>query len=200
MKPRNNILLFASVMALVASACQFESEETRRERAISFFIMEMAEDYQSYYSKDFQKIDAEFLINQMAIYEQFAIVQDTTKQRLQLIDRLNLQLSEEQARFRKTNYQIDEVDELLVFNAQLDGILHQSQASLNAHVLDRENQALHQLNEFLSLYNLSVFSLDLSGIEKGYYYHKFELEGETREAIFEIDHKTEAILSYREIG
>ncbi len=193
----------AGLLLVVASlffACNQGKGEDDRERAISFFIMEMAEDYESYLAKDFQKIDVDFLENQMVIYEQFAIVQDTTQRRLQLVDKLNLELSEELNEFRKSSYSIDEVDELLQFNAQLDLVLNESNESLENQLLASETAALHQLNEFLGLYNLSVFALDLSGEKKSYYYHKFELAGETREAIFEIDHQTEAILSYKEIG
>ena len=102
--------------------------------------------------------------------------------------------------FRKTDYKIDEVDELLVFNAGLDRLLYENQVALTPDCLNQETEALRQLNDFLSLYNLSVLSLDLSGEHKSYYYHKFKLAGEMREAIFELDHKTEAILSYKEIS
>ena len=200
MKLKNNILLLLLVGILGATACSFESKQQQRERAISFFIMEMADDYESYFARDFQRIDAEFLENQMAIYEQFAIVQDTTKRRLQLVDRLNLPLSQELNQFRKDQYSIDEVDDLIQFNAKLDQILNASNATLEPPFLDSEALALNQLNTCLSLYNLSVFAIDLSGKEKSYYYHKFELSGKTREAIFEIDHKTEAILSYKELS
>ena len=192
------MLSFLSILG--ATACDFESKEIQREKAISFFIMEMAEDYNSYLSHKFQKIDVEFLESQMPIYEQFAIVQDTTQRRLQIIDQLNLNLSQELVEFRKTDYKIDEVDELLVFNAGLDRLLYENQVALTPDCLNQETEALRQLNDFLSLYNLSVLSLDLSGEHKSYYYHKFKLAGEMREAIFELDHKTEAILSYKEIS
>jgi len=200
MKLKHNILMLSFLSILGATACDFESKEIQREKAISFFIMEMAEDYNSYLSHKFQKIDVEFLESQMPIYEQFAIVQDTTQRRLQIIDQLNLNLSQELVEFRKTDYKIDEVDELLVFNAGLDRLLYENQVALTPDCLNQETEALRQLNDFLSLYNLSVLSLDLSGEHKSYYYHKFKLAGEMREAIFELDHKTEAILSYKEIS
>lgn len=200
MKLKNNLLLFIFLFVLGATACDFESQEEQRQKAISFFIMDMADDYNSYLAQDFKKIDVEFLESQMRIYEQFAIVQDTTQRRLQIIDRLNLNLSQELVEFRKTDYNIDEVDELLVFNAGLDRLLNANQVALAPDYLNQETEALTRLNEFLSLYNLSVLSLDLSGEHKSYYYHKFKLAGEMREAIFELDDRTEAILSYKEIG
>ncbi len=200
MKLKHNILVLSFLSILGATAYDFESKEMQREKAISFFIMEMAEDYNSYLSHRFQKIDVEFLESQMPIYERFAIVQDTTQRRLQIIDQLNLNLSQELVEFRKTDYKIDEVDELLVFNAGLDRLLYENQVALTPDCLNQETEALRQLNDFLSLYNLSVLSLDLSGEHKSYYYHKFKLAGEMREAIFELDHKTEAILSYKEIS
>ena len=200
MKFKNNLLLFVFLFALGATACDFESQEEQRQKAISFFIMDMADDYNSYLAQDFKKIDVEFLESQMPIYEQFAIVQDTTQRRLQIIDRLNLNLSQELVEFRKTDYNIDEVDELLVFNAQLDRMLYENESTLAEHELNQESEALTILNSLLGLYNLSVFALDLSGKEKSYYYHKFTLAGEGREAIFEIDHKTESILSFKMLG
>ena len=188
------------VLASLALACHKTNTEEDRERAISFFIMEMADDYQSYTAQNFQKIDVDFLESQMAILEQFAIVQDTTRKRLELVERMNLQLSEEMVQFKKASYRIDEVDELLMFNVQLDEMLKSTDLSLDEKLILLETQALHQLNEYLGLYNLSVFALDLSGKEKSFYYHKFKLAGEIREYIFEIEHKTENILSYKKLG
>ena len=113
---------------------------------------------------------------------------------------MNLQLSEEMVQFKKASYRIDEVDELLMFNVQLDEMLKSTDLSLDEKLILLETQALHQLNEYLGLYNLSVFALDLSGKEKSFYYHKFKLAGEIREYILEIEHKTENILSYKKLG
>ena len=190
----------ALVLASLSLACHKSNTDEDRQRAISFFIMEMADDFDSYLPTNFQKIDVDFLESQIAIYEQFVIVQDTTQKRLQLIDCFNLKLPDQQAFFRKANYHLDDVDELLIFNAQLDLILESSNHSLDKDVLLSEKVALQRLNKYLGLYNLSIYALDLSGKENTYYYHKFELGGELKEAIFEIDHQTENILSFKEIG
>lgn len=177
-------------------ACHVNPEE-ESERAIKRFIVEMAEDYQTYSSKSFQKIDRAFLEDQEVIQRSLLALQDTTQRKVQELRLANLAQEAEKLIPFTNALSVDQLDDLLKVRVQLNQHLKEENISeAYREALNEEEGTIEFLDQVLSHFNLSVYSLDLES-EAVIYYHEFLMDGEERSGIFEVEKENQEVLSFR---
>ena len=164
--------------------------------------MMMAEDYETYAIIRFDKIDRAFLERQIAIQEQLKVLQDTTRTRLQFALTLKKTKDYQTLESKTLRFTIDSVDEFILEARRLDHAIDQQYSETPkalALAREKEKMALKNLNELLSLYNLSIYAIDLSNKGNVHYYHKFRLKDSIYEGVFELDPDLMEIVSFKEV-
>ncbi len=199
-----NFLLSLSLVAFVVLSCDKRSEEEKWQAEIRYFISLQADDFSSYQSIDFQKIDLDFFASNKEIQRSLITLQDTTRTKLKYYATLAVQseLLVDELTKKLGNFPVDQVDEFLMENIRLDKALNTHFGALPTELLAakaKEEEALSILNSQLSAFNLSIYNINLTNGNSVFYYHKFGLKNGEHSGIFELDKESLEVLSFKEI-
>lgn len=197
-----NTLLLGVLSAIVFLSCDRRTTEERWEAEIRYFFMQHQEDYQSYEPLSFQKIDLAFLESQEPIQKALLVLQDTTRQRVKQLHLANLSDQVESISSFGEKFSIDRIDDYLKTRAAAEGLLSRKlkspseayQASLRS-----ERSALELLENILSQFSLSIYSIDFEN-DPIIYFHRYKLDDEERSAVFELNRESGEVLSFKELG
>lgn len=199
-----NLLLALSLVTLVLLSCDNRTDEEKWQAEIRYFIMLQADDFDSYQSIDFQKIDLAFFQSNTEIQKSLMALQDTTRTKLRYyatIDQPSESLVGNLSQ-RLLDFKVDQVDEFLIENIRLDKALNKHFETLPAELIAakaKEEEALNILNNQLAAFNLSIYNINLTDGNSVFYYHQFELEGDRHSGIFELNRESLEVLSFKEI-
>ncbi|WP_268122886.1 hypothetical protein [Roseivirga pacifica] len=200
---RKNALLALALAFFALLSCDRRSEEEKRADAIAAFVMDYANNYNSYKVVDLKKIDQAYLEGQQIIKSSLKILQDTTRTKLSYLALSNSQMDMTKLVSWSEKLPIDAVDSYLTESAKVDRLLDEHWAEQPAELsMARANEAnaLNSLNDALALFNLSIYSIDLAEGASTIYYHQFEVDGMEKSAIFEVDNQAFSVIAYKELG
>lgn len=203
----NKKILAGTLITLLLAVVLFlnydrKSKEEKLLDAISWFIYQNNGEFEDYRALEFIEITNEMLLQDVQLKTQLAVVQDTLKQKTQLLHanrKLPKSWQEEVDAFEEI--QPDQMDEFLQLNAKLNlalgSIAPSEQISL---IKQRENNALSLISAKLEALNLSIYGIDLSGKQHVYYLHRFAIDAQEQLSVFEVDTETQSVNSYKRIG
>ncbi len=193
-----NSLLVGLISTFVLLSCDNISDEQKWEGAIQTFIYEHEEDFYNYRALGFQKIDKAFFEKQGVIRESLLILQDTTQRRVSQLHLANLSEEAEKLQPYTSTFDIDQIDEFLSIRAQIDQNLEIDNPEFEA-LLKTEEATITYLDQILSTFNLSIYSLDFEN-QDVIYFHEFLMDGEERSAIIEVGRDTHEVISFKELS
>ena len=197
-----NTLMLSAIATLVFLSCDRRTTEERWQAEIRYFFMQHQEDYQSYEPLSFQKIDLAFLESQEPIQKALLVLQDTTRQRVKQLYLANLADQVESISSFRENFSIDRIDDYLKTRALAEGLLSKkikNSSSAYQQALTSEQSALDLLENILSQFSLSIYSLDFEN-DPVIYFHQYKLDDEERSAVFELDRESAEVISFREMS
>ena len=197
-----NTLMLSAIATLVFLSCDRRTTEERWQAEIRYFFMQHQEDYQSYEPLSFQKIDLAFLESQEPIQKALLVLQDTTRQRVKQLYLANLSDQVESISSFSENFSIDRIDDYLKTRALAEGLLSKkikNSSSAYQQALTSEQSALDLLENILSQFSLSIYSLDFEN-DPVIYFHQYKLDDEERSAVFELDRESAEVISFREMN
>lgn len=203
-----NKKVFAAIsLAIIAGIVIFmnvdsRSAEQKRLDAITWFIYSQTGDFDNYEVLDFLEITNDMLLQDVQLKAQIGVVQDTLSEKLSLLHTYH-KMSETwlSTASQFQNMQPDQLDEWMKFNAKLDLALSAlNETERLKRIKKQEAKALDLIEAKLQALNLSIRSIDLSGEKSIHYLHRFALDGKEALSVFEIDTKTDEVISYKEIG
>lgn len=197
-----NTLMLSAIATLVFLSCDRRTTDERWQAEIRYFFMQHQEDYQSYEPLSFQKIDLAFLESQEPIQKALLVLQDTTRQRVKQLYLANLADQVESISSFSENFSIDRIDDYLKTRASAEGLLSKkikNSSSAYQQALASEQSALDLLENILSQFSLSIYSLDFEN-DPVIYFHQYKLDDEERSAVFELDRESAEVISFREMN
>jgi len=202
-----NILLLGLVVVLSLTVIDFNTSKPSFEEAIGYFIQENLEGGVSYSPLETHQVNEQFLNGLTDVQESFITVRDSINNQLGLISTFNSTTNTEliEAKLLFENLSISSLNQYLIIDARLKSQIKTKQ--LKDLIREEElkmHEGLDNLNIALSAYNVSVFNLNFETSESHIYFHKFRLNSGSNdptnhEGIFELDKKTKAVLSFKEI-
>ena len=209
-----NLILLSLAITLALTQIDLGAREYTYEEEIRYFILDKLEEDAEYIPVSFEEINEAFLLKQDKILTPLVDIQDSIRKQLELIRMAPL--SEEmkgllaKAETEETNMTLEGVDDYLKLDASLKRQLKKeltldALTAANLYVEEsRMHEAINQLNQQLSLYNLSVFGLALNEGENVSYLHQFQLNYgafgmKDHKAIVELNKETKEVIAFREI-
>ena len=194
-----NLFLLALVITLGLSFIDFGDKAKSDEEVISHFIVDNLKEATLYQPKIFKRIDESFLMSQPDINKAYASFVDSVGRQLSLLEdesiSLDFQNSLQAANTHAQRFNLKSLYHYLHLDAQLkrllkraDPLSEEKQKALFEEET-RMHQAFNELNQALSRYSLSLFSLDL-GEGNLRYWH---------EAVFELEKGSQEVISFKEI-
>ena len=197
-----NLLLMTAIVVLAFFSCDRRSEAQKFEGQIRLFFMQHQEDYNSYEPVSFQKIDLAFLEKQEPIQRALLVLQDTTQQRMKQLLLANLSDQVDNIASFGEQFSIDQIDDYLKTRASAEGLLSKSKmnpAPAYKQALAKEQAALDLLENLLSQFSLSIYSIDFEN-DPVIYFHQYKLDEEERSAVFELDRVKGNVISFKELS
>ena len=202
-----NLLLLGLVVLLSLTVTDFNTTKPSFEEAIGYFIQENLEGGVSYTPIEMYQVNEQFLNGLTDVQDSFIAIQDSINNQLGLISTFNGTINTEliEAKQLFANLSLSSLNEYLIVDARLKRQINTKQ--LKDLIRDEElkmHKGLNSLNIALSTYNVSIFNLNFETSESHIYFHKFRLNNGSNDpinhkGIFELDKKTKAVLSYKEI-
>lgn len=179
------------------------SKEEKMLDAISWFIYQNSGEFEDYKALEFIEITNEMLLKDVQLKTQLAVVQDTLKQKAQLLhanQKLPNSWQKEVNAFEQS-IQPDQMDEILKLNAKLNLAIESMEHTPQIeNIQQREHAAIEMISTKLAALNLSIYGIDLSGQENLYYLHRYAIDSQHLLSVFEIDAATQSIKSFKQIG
>jgi len=199
--------LLGLVVLLSLTVLDFKRSKASFEEEISYFIQDNLQNGTEYNAIDFQEVNEAFLAGLANVQVAFKDIRDSINNQLEIIDRFaedeNSVLEEAKQSFKSLS--LISLVEYLYTDARLKREIKSSTIkTMLREEEDRMQKGISDLNKLLSVYNLSIFSLNFENATTQIYLHKFELNDldkglSLRQGVFELDKKTKEIVSFKEI-
>lgn len=206
-KVTKNSLLFLLVVLLSLTVLDFKTSKPSFKEEIGYFIQEKLGPDEIYSPLALHEVNESFLYSLTEVQSSFTEIRDSIHQQLNIISGFSKGTSsamlEAESKFEALS--LKSINEYLIAIARLKKEVRNEKLLklLRAEELNM-NRGLNKLNDTLSLYNLSIYNLNFEAFESKIYFHLFNVNdpkhGTTNhKGIFELDKKTKAVLSYKEI-
>ena len=208
-----NLILFALLVTLGLSFIDFNRKNLSFEGHISEFIRENLDPDTRYTPLDFELINQHFLMSKQAIKKPLLKVADSIRQQITILDEhyvsLDFQNVLQKAKGHLEQLNLENVSQYLSIDAEIKRTLRAAgglDTTAKSALYEQEVimlDAINELNASLGNYNLSIFSLDFSGVNSLQFLHTYTLtdaRGTTKvQTMFELDRESKEIISFKDV-